>query len=297
MTDIKIAVLSDIHSNYHAFKACFDDAIANGCDRFIFLGDYVSDLAEPERTMDLLYEIRSRYPTICLRGNRERYMLEGSHSFVPGSKSGSLLFTYEHLRPKDLAFFQSLPISNEVTFAGVTFEIAHAAMEDDRFYFEGDDDKIGTVFHGMQHPFLLTGHSHRQYIRTRSCKTILNPGSVGIPQGGGIWPKYAILHIADGEASFELQKVRYDLEEAIRSQFRSGLVDRARYWAIGVLHDLITGQEWVLKLLSQVEASGNVHDEAAWHAAAVQLGMYLTEEEIIAFYRKIATPLNRTGSQ
>ena len=286
MTDIKIAVLSDIHSNYHAFKACFDDAIANGCDRFIFLGDYVSDLAEPERTMDLLYEIRSRYPTICLRGNRERYMLEGSHSFVPGSKSGSLLFTYEHLCPKDLAFFQSLPISNEVTFAGVTFEIAHAAMEDDRFYFEGDDDKIDTVFQQMQLPLLLTGHSHRQYIRTRPGKTILNPGSVGIPQGGSIWPKYAIIHIADGETSFELREVRYNLEAVIRSQFHSGLVDRARYWAIGVLHDLVTGQEWVLKLLNQAEASGDVSDETAWYDAAVRLGMRLTEDDILCFCRE-----------
>ena len=92
-----VALLSDIHSNYYAFKACYEDAIKCGAEMFIFLGDYVSDLSEPQRTMDLVYEIQSKYPTICLRGNREGYMLDcesGRSSFIRGSKSGSLLFTY-----------------------------------------------------------------------------------------------------------------------------------------------------------------------------------------------------------
>ena len=94
------AVFSDIHSNYHAFLACFEDAKSQGADSFIFLGDYVTDLASPLETLDLVYEIQSHYPTLCLRGNRERYMLEqadGISSFLKGSKTGSLLFTYEKL--------------------------------------------------------------------------------------------------------------------------------------------------------------------------------------------------------
>lgn len=56
---MRVAVLSDIHSNYHAFKACYVDAVKCGAESFIFLGDYISDLAEPQRTMDLVYEIQS----------------------------------------------------------------------------------------------------------------------------------------------------------------------------------------------------------------------------------------------
>ena len=70
-----VAVMSDIHSNHRAFKACYEDALRHGADRFVFLGDYVSDLAQTRETLDLLYEIRDRYPTVCLRWNRERYML------------------------------------------------------------------------------------------------------------------------------------------------------------------------------------------------------------------------------
>ena len=56
-----VALLSDIHSNYYAFKACYEDTVKCGAEMFIFLGDYVSDLSEPQRTMDLVYEIQSKY--------------------------------------------------------------------------------------------------------------------------------------------------------------------------------------------------------------------------------------------
>lgn len=199
-----VALLSDIHSNYYAFKACYVDAVKCGAEMFIFLGDYVSDLSEPQRTMDLVYEIGSKYPTICLRGNREGYMLDcerGRSSFTRGSKSGSLLFTYEHLRKKDLEFIRGLKISDTIEIEGVRIEIAHAAMDNDRFYFDNNDGHTADIFQQMKCDYLLTGHSHKQYIKQNAGKTIINPGSVGIPQGGTRNPKYALLDVADGTVS------------------------------------------------------------------------------------------------
>ena len=285
---MKVAVFSDIHSNYHAFRACCQDALAHQAQQFIFLGDYVSDLAEPRKTMDLVYEIQQKYPTICLRGNRERYMLEcqdGISSFSRGSKSGSLLYTYEHLHQKDLAFFRSLCICNTIEIGGVKIEIAHATADDDRHYFDNADGNAA-VFQTMQCNYLLTGHSHKQYVLHQNGKTIINPGSVGIPQGSTPVPKYAILEIADGNVSCTLREVPYDLAEVIHAQFESGLVGYANGWAIGILYDIITGQEQVLKLLQRVQALNKVHDEAAWHQEAVLLGMKFSEQEILSFYHQ-----------
>ena len=279
-----VALLSDIHSNYYAFKACYEDAIKCGAEMFIFLGDYVSDLSEPQRTMDLVYEIGAKYPTICLRGNREGYMLDcesGRSSFIRGSKSGSLLFTYEHLRKKDLEFIRGLKISDTIEIEGVRIEIAHAAMDNDRYYFDSNDGRTADIFPQMKCDYLLTGHSHKQYIQRNAGKTIINPGSVGIPQDGTRNPKYALLDIADGMVSCKFREVPYDMTDAIRSQFASGLVDYAKYWAIGVLYDIITGDEWVLKLLSTVEKTGDFANEEAWKSAALELGMKLTEQEIL----------------
>lgn len=283
----KIAVFSDIHSNYHAFKACYDDALEHGADSFIFLGDYISDLAEPQKTMDLLYEIQSRYSTICLRGNREKYMLDcenGASKFSLGSKSGSLLFTYNHLRKKDLDFFQKLKISDTIEIDGIQIEIAHAAMDDDRYYFDSNDGHTSKIIQQMKCQYLLTGHSHKQYVHRSFGKTIINPGSVGIPQDGTLSPKYALLTISNGELSFDLRKVSYCLENVIHAQFASGLVNYAKYWAVGILYDIITGEEWVLKLLKSVQNEGGTHDENVWHRISIEMGMKLTEAEIMDFY-------------
>lgn len=286
---MSVAVLSDIHSNYHAFKACYADAVRCGADRFLFLGDYVSDLAEPTKTMDLVYEIQSRYPTVCLRGNREGYMLDcqkGISSFVRGSKSGSLLFTYDHLRKKDLDFFSALKISDTIELSGVTIEIAHASMDNDRYYFDCNDGHTAEIFPQMQCKYLLTGHSHKQYVKQDHGKTIINPGSVGIPQDGTQRPKYAILEISNGDVSYAFREVSYDMSDVIHAQFASGLVDYAKYWAIGVLYDMITGEDCVLKLLECVQETDDIYNEDAWHWAAAKLGMKFTEQEILELYHQ-----------
>ena len=286
---MKVAVFSDIHSNYHAFQACYRDALAYNAESFIFLGDYVSDLAESQRTMDLVYEIREKYPTICLRGNRERYMLEcldGISSFTQGSKSGSLLFTYEHLRQNDLDFFRSLKISDTIELGGIQIEIAHAAMDDDRHYFDRHDGSA-EIFQEMQCKYLLTGHSHKQYMLQDSGRTIINPGSVGIPQGGTPCPKYAILEIVGGSLSCTFREVTYNMAAAIHAQFENGLADCAKYWAIGILYDIITGEEQVLQLLHRVQDANGIYDEAVWHREAVRLGMKFTEQEILSLCNQV----------
>lgn len=280
----RCAVFSDIHSNYHAFKACCEDAKAHGANLFIFLGDYISDLADPVRTLDLVYEIRSQYPTVCLRGNRERYMLEhaaGVSAFARGSKTGSLLYTYDQLRPQDFDFIRSLPIHDLIEINGTRIELAHAAKDNDRCYFEYGDEQIQDIFSNMECAYLLTGHSHRQYIQKYQGKTIINPGSVGVPIGAHGLTQYALLEVCNDTVSCELRSLPYDIRTVIHRQFESGLVDYANYWAVSVLYDVITGKEYTMNLLKQVIQLGDAHNEENWRMAAEEMDMKFTEREFV----------------
>lgn len=286
---MRVAVISDIHSNYYAFKAVVDDAISKKVDSFIFLGDYVSDLSEPVKTLDLLYDIKSKYLTYCLIGNRERYMLEYDKSktgFCYGSKTGSLLYTYNNLRDIDLKFFRNLKIYDVIDLDGIRIEIAHASMNDDRYLFNDKTDNIKDIFDQMKTKYLLTGHSHKQYCKTYFGKTILNPGSVGVPQNKKWLSEYAILDIIDGNIFHTLCAVPYNIENTIHAQFSSGLVGCARYWAIGVLYDVITGDNWIVQLLKNVYDKKDDPDEHDWYLNAKELGMKFTEQEILAFMAK-----------
>ena len=289
-----IAVFSDIHSNYHALKACFEDAKGAGATGFVFLGDYVSGLADPVKTLDLVYEICDRYPSVCIQGNRERYMLNhknGSSVLTKALHTASYLFTYENLREKDLAFFASLPIFDVITVGGVSVEIAHATKFEDRRYFEKGDGYIGTVFGQMEAAYLLTGHSHKQYIQSEQGKTIMNPGAVGLPLGADGRAQYALLDVSSEGVDCRMRQVRYDFAPMIRAQFQSGLVDEAKYWAISDLYAAITGKEYTKLLLDHVyrcaeERKDALCDEQVWRSSALKLGLHFTEEEILHFLEK-----------
>lgn len=285
----KAAILSDIHSNFFAFSACVDDALAKGAEAFVFLGDYITDFPDARKTLDLLYKLKAEYPCFIIRGNRERYMLEhrnGTLAFARGTRTGSWLFNYEQLTEHDLDFFEALPIYDKVELFGVEFEIAHSGMEDDRFFYEKGDGNIGAVFAQMKSKYLLTGHSHKQYIQTEQGKTIINPGSVGVPRNFGSSAHYAMLCIDNTAVDCSFCQVGYDIFSVIHRQFESGFVDCAECWAIAILYDTITGKEYAMSLLDTVYkiARGRediLNDESVWRNAAEKLGMKFTEKDIL----------------
>jgi len=73
---MKIAAFGDIHSNHFALEACLAEADRIGIDGIVFLGDYVSDCACPQKTLSLLREIALKHQCWFIRGNREEYMMD-----------------------------------------------------------------------------------------------------------------------------------------------------------------------------------------------------------------------------
>ena len=164
-------------------------------------------------------------------------------------------------------------------------EIAHAAMDNDRLYFDSTDGNAAKIFPTMKCDYLFAGHSHKQFALRESGKIILNPGSVGLPHNGSPLAQYALLEPRQGEIFWELRQVKYDLAAVVHAQFARGLVDWAQYWAIGILYDVLAGEEWVMRLLNRVLEAGDPQDEALWRSAAMAMGMRDSEAEILDFGR------------
>ncbi len=288
-----LALFSDIHSNYQAFKACAEDAIRNGAEVFVFLGDYVSDLSETKETMKFIYDIKSRYQCYFLRGNRERYMLEyrnGKTVFRTGSKTGSLLYTYENLLPQDLDFFKTLPIYDKLTFDTICFEAAHSLKDNDRYYYDENSEYLNNVFNDMETRYFLTGHAHRQYISHQNNKKIINPGSIGVPRVNGGVAQYCLIEIVNNNVEFTLKKIPYNISKLISKQFSSGLIEQGRYWSISILYDVITGREYTMELLNKVlvfsdKDESAINDEKVWRRCAEDLGIRFTEKEILSLLK------------
>ncbi|MCR5675670.1 MAG: metallophosphoesterase family protein [Lachnospiraceae bacterium] len=243
---MEVAVFSDIHNNYEAFKACFSYCTGRGIDRYLLLGDYVSDCPEPEKTMELVYILRDYFRSKFIRGNREDYFLNyrdrGATGWQNGSASGTLLYTWEHLTDRDLYFFEKLPITDvweEPGYPAIT--LCHGAPDQSNGVLLKGRRNTRRVLSGIRTSVFLHGHHHEQEAYRYRDINCINPGSIGVPWNEGGKAQFAILKSDGGEWIEELVQLDYDREAEYRAFAESGLMERAPAWAALVMHTLRTG--------------------------------------------------------
>lgn len=278
---MKIAVLSDIHANYHALKACVDFMLTKDVDCFVFLGDYLTDLAFPLKTIEILQDLSNTYKCYFVRGNREDYLLNQRRcpNFRISSKSGSLYYTYNHINDDVLNWFDQMPIYQIAEIdSNLRFEMAHANIYDNHDLFFGDDIKERGLFEQMQTKLLLVGHSHEQYIVKANGKMIVNPGTVGLSQFGHCQAECAIVQYFDGVWDAKLCRIPYDNQKVIREQFIDDFKECAKAWMLASCYSVLTGFNYHLKLRLWVEArvkeiNGSIYDETIWQEAIDHFAM------------------------
>lgn len=280
---MRIAAFGDIHSNHFALEACLEDAQRQGIDGVAFLGDYVSDFPCPEKTLALIRETAAKLPTWMIRGNREEYLLRHAQNpgenWRRGSRSGSLLYTYEHLAGEDLRAFEQMPIAMTVRVDGMeSFEVCHGAPWQSRWMLLPDTPEGDEVLHSMQTRLLLCAHTHQTFVYERDGKSIVNGGAVGFPEKGDTRAGYVLLESMNGRWRVRNRRVQYDVEAELREFDESGFVDWGNVWARAVAACLRTGRDYLKECLRSVDQdarrTGLTADcEMLWEKAAESLGI------------------------
>ena len=250
---MEIAVLADIHSNYIALERCMEYAIGRGIKQFLFLGDYIGELAYPERTMERLYEYREKYDCTFIRGNKENYWIDCRASGQMkwrkyDSTTGALWYAYHCLRDQDIDFFESLPISQQLSYKGFpAFTICHGSPASVRENMVIDGEKTKAILEGAKTDLIFCAHTHIQGKTVYRGKAAVNPGSVGLSLEGGAKSQFLILHgeKVHGKACWreEFISIPYDWEETLRQLKESGLEELAPGWCKITAHDIRHPQE------------------------------------------------------
>lgn len=276
---MEIAVLSDIHGNYVALEACVNYALERGIEHFIFLGDYVGDLAYPQKTMQRLYALREHYDCRFIRGNKENYWLRYNPSWSENSSTtGVLFYTHHHLVQEDFDFFDSLEQYADISFKGLAaITICHGSPNKINEKLLPDTQAARAVLEQSRTDYILCGHTHRQYIIRHNQKVLWNPGSVGMPLCSKAKAQFLILH-STTELSWEseLLSIDYDVDRVIEDLHTSGLYEKAPGWCIVSENVLRTGENSHGVVLERVmalcrEQTGTCHwpdlPEACWQMA------------------------------
>ena len=277
---MKIGVISDIHSNFRAFLACAEYMEAQGCDEYIFLGDYISDNPEPGRTLELLYEFWATHSCFIIRGNREDYILDqwkirkGEKEgplWIKNSASGNLLYTYDNLSEKDLLFFDSLPITAVFHKEGYpSITCAHGSPGNSRELLEFEEEPVRNWLNRIDTEYLLCAHTHRPGMKIIGKKTYINSGCSGLAISDAGLAQCVILtsETIDGNVSWipEFLKLPYDNEAVIEDMFSSGLYDYGHWFINANIHILKTGIDKAPELisLSTKLAKEDLGEEIIW---------------------------------
>ena len=208
---MRVAIISDIHSNLAALQAVLEDAEARGATDYWCLGDIVGYGPDPHECLAIVRERAS----LCLSGNHDLGAIGmlSLDDFNPHAAVANR-WTGEVLTQEEKEFLGELPtklVSGDVT-------LAHASPRDPVWEYVLSVPVATVSFEHFQTRLCFVGHSHvplicpepepetvaRLYrlpqnggVKLGQRRLIANPGSVGQPRDGDSRASYAIYDVED----------------------------------------------------------------------------------------------------
>lgn len=211
---MKIAVLSDIHSNILALEEVLKDAKSQNVDKYIVLGDIITDLPFTDEVID---KVRGLTPYV-IKGNREAYLLTYENTKEDDKwktfQAKSVVCYLNHTRQDNIEYMRNLPDNLVLEFEGVKIKAVHGSPYDvaELLYF--DTPLMDKVFNELEEDILVYGHNHTPAsYEERKGKIVAQVGTMGMHNNGIGKPQYTIITCENGKASLDIRTIDYDKEE------------------------------------------------------------------------------------
>jgi diadenosine tetraphosphatase ApaH/serine/threonine PP2A family protein phosphatase len=223
---MRLAIISDIHSNLHALEKTFEAIDQLSIDQVLCLGDIVGYGANPNECVEL---VRERC-AVTVRGNHDTGAIgELPLDHFNSYGESAMRWTRKELKEENLAFLQSLPLLHVQD----SITLAHAAPlhpENWHYIFAWPDAQ--SCFSAFNTTYCFIGHTHVPVIVGEDgtvnhfaigARYLINVGSVGQARDGRPRASFGVLDTVQG--SFEIQRLEYDIEAAAQSILRAHLPD------------------------------------------------------------------------
>jgi len=216
---MKLALLADVHGNGDGLRAVLADLDERGgADRLLLLGDIVLLGPDPGEVVELLMARNA----IGVYGNIDRFLLATDwHAFEPRNEEEQAdralcLWALERLDERAETWLRELPFQRELRVDDQRLLLVHGSPRSVRDAIKADtpDDDVQEMIASTQANLILYGHTHEPLDRTVQGWQLINPGSVGYPQGEEGAARYALLTWV-GEWRVEFRVVHYDVEKTV----------------------------------------------------------------------------------
>ncbi len=234
---MRVAVLSDVHSNQPALEAVLTAIDEVGVEELWCLGDVVGYGAQPDACAEL---IRERC-AVCLVGNHDLAVLGGLDvSSFSETAAAAVEWTLAEASEGTLEFLRGLEPAGLREGVG----LFHASPRDPIWEYVLSVEQAEASLDAQEERVALIGHSHVSlfFCRPEAAKPgetrgaqagdgallslesgtwLLNPGSVGQPRDGD--PRAAWLELDTEELTARFHRVDYDVALAAETILAAGL--------------------------------------------------------------------------
>jgi predicted phosphodiesterase len=229
---MRVAVISDVHANYHALEAVLKEIDAARVDAVWCLGDTVGYGPRPNECCHVVKDRADH----CLVGNHDLVVLgELPVNEFNDEAAAAAVWTTEVLTPESRSFLAGLkPLGH-----ADRVDLFHASARDPVWEYVLTEEAALATLELAAEPLVLVGHSHvalaittddgrigggpapRGTKVTLDGRWLLNPGSVGQPRDGD--PRAAWLLLDRGERFAEFHRVPYSIERTQAEMRERGL--------------------------------------------------------------------------
>jgi putative phosphoesterase len=232
-SDLKIALLRDLHANLPALEAVIAHASNIGVNAFWNIGDFVGYGAFPNQVVERMH--KKKFVNIV--GNYDLKVLK----FLKKNKKWrdskhpmkwlAFKWAYDNLSKKSRMYLGSLPLARDLAIGGRRFLLVHGSPASNEELLEPETprerlrelNRLAEAAYGIEFDAIIFGHSHQAFTRQVGRTTFINTGSVGRPDDGNPRTAYAILHVIEDSMQVGHYRLNYEIDRAVAEIRKKGL--------------------------------------------------------------------------
>ncbi|CEQ29948.1 phosphodiesterase [[Clostridium] sordellii] len=217
---MRIATISDIHSNLYALNEVLADIEKRNVDMVVCTGDLVGYATRPNEVIEILRKNK----VLTIMGNYDEAI--GNFKIICGcdypdpkdaeNASLSMKFTSEETTDENKAYLRNLPKEAVISFNNKTIRFVHGSTRLINEYLKENSKEANEVMNNLDEDILVCGHTHIPYAKYYGEKLLVNAGSVGKSKTGSPNANYVIIDIIDSIVEVEIIEVFYDFEKVAK---------------------------------------------------------------------------------
>ncbi len=232
---MKIAIISDIHSNFEALESVLKDIEKNAVDEIISLGDNIGYGADPEKVIQKIKQNSIE----SVRGNHEFACIDDEYLITFNKRAKkALLINKQSLSKESLEYIKTL----DVVLIRHNCRFVHGLPPDSvtKYVMHESKNDLARILRSLPEQISFVGHTHhlrlyeycdgqiniiemekKKLSLDKNNSYIVNTGSVGQPRDHSIEAKYVIWDSV--ERTVEPRFIQYDNKKAADKIIDAGI--------------------------------------------------------------------------